>query len=141
MKPPIFPLGAVLTISLLGCGGEETAEPAGETVAEAMAETPGEPAGDRREATPENEGLFKRWGPDQMPDRNEEPLQFFYWRIDKMFTDFDANDDGKLEPHEFAGPPENFERIDRDGDGFLTKRELVDDGAHRVVEPGGVSEP
>lgn len=36
----------------------------------------------------------------------------------------DANRDGKIARDEFKGPPRLFDRIDRDGDGFLTQQEF-----------------
>jgi Ca2+-binding EF-hand superfamily protein len=58
---------------------------------------------------------------------NAEPLQFLYWRVDAMFEGKDADGDGMLDADEFAGEEYNFERIDLNADGFLTKQEVVDD--------------
>ena len=57
---------------------------------------------------------------------NAEPLQFLYWRVDDMFERKDDGD-GRMDMDEFGGEAYNFERIDLNGDGFLTKKEVVDD--------------
>ncbi len=68
-----------------------------------------------------------RLGPEQQPDREAEPLQFFYWRVDRMFDTQDANGDGMISAAEFSGEPTNFERIDANADLQITKQEVVDD--------------
>ena len=73
------------------------------------------------------ENLTSRLGPEEQPDPNAEPLQFLYWRVDAMFERGDSDGDGMLDVDEFAGESYNFERIDLDADGFLTKKEVVDD--------------
>ena len=73
------------------------------------------------------EDLTRRWGPEEQPDPNAEPLQFLYWRVDSMFERQDIDGDGRMDMDEFAGEAYNFERIDINGDGFLTKQEVVDD--------------
>lgn len=45
--------------------------------------------------------------------------------IDKMFAEMDANDDGRLAKIEAKGRlVEDFDRIDADGDGYVTKEEM-----------------
>ncbi len=78
-------------------------------------------------ASGEEEDLTRRWGPEEKPDKNAEPLQFLYWRVDAMFERGDTDGDGMLDPDEFGGEAYNFERMDLNGDGFLTKKEIVDD--------------
>ncbi len=73
------------------------------------------------------EDLTRKWGPEEQPDPNVEPLQFLYWRVDAMFERGDMDGDGRMDMDEFAGEAYNFERIDLNGDGFLTKKEVVDD--------------
>ncbi len=58
---------------------------------------------------------------------NAEPLQFLYWRVDAMFERGDTDGDGRMDLDEFAGEAFNFERIDINNDGFLTKKEMIDD--------------
>jgi hypothetical protein len=77
-------------------------------------------------------------GPDTMPDREAEPVQFLYWRIDRMWEEHDADGDGKLSTEEYAGEPYNFERIDTDADGFLTKQEIIDDMTPVLREEGRI---
>ncbi len=48
----------------------------------------------------------------------------------------DKNGDGKVGRDEWPGRPEGFERIDKDGDGFLTKEEFLA-AAARGGAPGG----
>ena len=43
----------------------------------------------------------------------------------EMFAEMDANEDEKLSEDEVKGPlAENFEKIDADSDGYITKEEL-----------------
>jgi len=45
--------------------------------------------------------------------------------MDKMFAEMDANNDGRLAKLEVKGRlAENFDKIDTDGDGFITKEEM-----------------
>ena len=45
--------------------------------------------------------------------------------IDELFTQMDANNDGKLSKKEVKGPiKDDFAKIDLNKDGFLTKEEL-----------------
>ena len=99
-------------VIVTGCGGG-TSE-----TSSTSSETP---------ASGEEENLTTRLGPEEQPDMNAEPLQFLYWRVDSMFEREDIDGDGKLDADEFAGETYNFERIDLNADGFLTKQEVVDD--------------
>ena len=101
----------VLTVLLAGCSG------GGGTSDEATAAEPAAGA----------EDLFKQWGPSEMPDREAQPLEFFYWRVDEHFRRSDADENGKLAFDEFGGEQVNFERIDVNDDGFVTKQEFIDD--------------
>ncbi len=45
--------------------------------------------------------------------------------IDKVFKEMDANDDGRLAKIEVRGRlAERFDKIDADGDGYITKEEM-----------------
>ena len=70
---------------------------------------------------------MKRWGPEEQPDNDADPLAYFYWRVDGMFERKDASADGRLDLDEYGGEAFNFERIDANGDGFITKKEVIDD--------------
>jgi hypothetical protein len=73
-----------------------------------------------------------------MPDPDTEPLQFLYWRVDQLYDTKDANADGRLDLEEFGGLAHNFERIDVDGDGFVTKQEIIDDQVQTMREEGKI---
>lgn len=45
-------------------------------------------------------------------------------RAQNIFQMNDHNADGMLSREEFPGPPQAFSRMDSDGDGFLTPREM-----------------
>ena len=84
----------------------------------------------------------ERLGPETMPDSEAQPLEFLYWRVDKMFAEYDGDGDGKLSEKEFiedfAGEPYNFERLDTNSDGFLVKKELIDDMVPVLREEGRI---
>lgn len=73
------------------------------------------------------EDLTARMGPEEQPDPNTEPLQFLHWRVDNMFERGDVDGDGRMDLDEFSGETYNFERMDANSDGFITKQEVVDD--------------
>lgn len=105
----------VLVLGLAGCGGgggssTSTEQPAGGTAAN--------PGGT---ATAENAAGG------EMPDPNSQPVEFLHWRVDRMFEAQDTDQDGKITLDEFAGESPNFDRMDSNGDGFLTKQEIIDD--------------
>jgi len=109
----------VLPALLAGCaGGTGTSD---EATATEPAAAPGSPA------AVDDEDLFKQWGPSEKPDREAQPLEFLYWRVDELFRRNDADESGKLEIDELGGEQVNFERIDVDDDGFVTKKEIIDD--------------
>ncbi len=105
-----------LAVIATGCGGGETEKPSTPT-----STTPA------TVASGGEEDLTKRVGPEEQPDQTAEPLQFLYWRVDAMFERGDADGDGRLDTDEFSGESYNFERMDINADGFLTKKEVVDD--------------
>lgn len=112
----------ILILGLVGCGDESSTPPPPGTSA---------PEGD-------TEDLTRRWGPDVMPDREAEPLMFFYWRIDQLYDREDLDMDGRLTKEEFLGEEHNFDRIDGNGDGFLTKQEFMDDFVPKMRERGEI---
>jgi hypothetical protein len=101
-----------------GCGGSGSETSSTSTSSTSSSVTP---------ASGEEEDLTRRWGPEEQPDMNAEPLQFLHWRVDAMFDRDDIDADGRMDLDEFAGEAYNFERMDANGDGFLTKKEVVDD--------------
>jgi hypothetical protein len=112
----------VVMVGLAGCGGggSDSAPP------------------DTAQTGSDDEDLTKRWGPDVMPDQDTEPLQFLYWRVDSLFDRSDLDADGRLTRDEYPGEAFNFERIDANDDGVVTKKEIIDDMAPRLREEGKI---
>ena len=119
MRFPSVVLVSIATLLALGCAGD-AAPPAQETPPVAAAVEPATPLAEGEE------DLFKQYGPDTQPDRDADPVQFWYWRVDEMFRTRDLNTDGKIERDEFTGIGTEFKAIDRDEDGLLTKKEVID---------------
>ncbi|MBO0720582.1 MAG: EF-hand domain-containing protein, partial [Blastocatellia bacterium] len=46
----------------------------------------------------------------------------------------DTNNDGKISREEWKGKPEEFDKIDKNGDGFITKEELAESRRNRFEE-------
>ena len=106
-----FPLVVLISISFLlvgGCAGD------------------GSPPPEENQPASVEEDLFKQYGPDEPPDREEDPVQFWYWRVDEMFRTRDLNTDGKIARGEFTGIGMEFKKIDKNEDNFLTKKEVID---------------
>jgi hypothetical protein len=122
----------VLALFLTGCASEKSDGSASEMpIADAPAsQAPTNSAG-------ENE-LTRRWGPVTMPDQDTEPLEFLYWRVDSLYDVKDADQDGRLTMDEFGGQKANFERIDVDADGFVVKKEIIDDMTQVLREQGSI---
>lgn len=64
-------------------------------------------------------GGFNNFNPVPVPVTNKGPL----W-----FRKMDRNGDGDLSPREFIGTPEDFKRIDTDGDGLIDAKEAEQAG-------------
>ena len=77
-------------------------------------------------------------GPDTMPDREADPLSFLYYRIDRMFEETDTDGDGNLSLEEYQGEVYNFERIDMNSDGLISKQEIVEDRLPALREAGKI---
>ncbi len=120
-------LGLALLVSLAGCSGGATDSDSGETP-----QTGSAPTEDGVE------DLTKRWGPVDMPDSSQQPLEFLYWRVDGLFEREDLDTDGRLSLDEYTGEAYNFERIDANGDGFITKKEVIDDHIPVMREEGKI---
>lgn len=128
---------AASVAALVGCGGGTSDESSAPSSREVPA--PSRPAARATTPTPasgEPEDLKKQWGPDQMPDRLAQPQEFLYWRVDEMFRQLDKDTDGKLSPEEWTSPPENFQKMDVNGDAFLTKREVIDETTRVMTDSG-----
>ena len=126
----ILPYLLVLALFLAGCAGEtsDTPPPAAPVQSTSKAPT----------ASPGDTDLTRKWGPDTMPDKDTEPLEFLYWRVDTLFEDKDLDRDGRLTLVEFGGVTMNFERIDADVDGFVIKKEVIDDMTRVMREQGTI---
>jgi len=70
-----------------------------------------------------------------VPDREADPVAFWNWRVDQLFLTRDADQDGKISRDEFEGNPAEFDVMDADKDGYLTKKEAVDHVLARFMEP------
>jgi hypothetical protein len=125
-------IGVLLAAACGGDGGSETASAEHGGAANSR---PSRPAGGAA-ATAGSEDLLKQWGPDTMPDRTTEPEQFFYWRVDEMFRQNDADQDGMMTFEEYGGMESNFQRLDLNGDSVITKREVIEDQLPREVPQG-----
>jgi hypothetical protein len=120
-------------LSMVACGGGGGGtEPATTGQQRAAGQQPARPA-PAGHAPGSSEDLLKQWGPDTMPDRTQEPEQFFYWRVDEMFRQADADQDGMMTFEEYGGMESNFQRLDANGDGVITKKEVIDDQLPREV--------
>jgi hypothetical protein len=74
-----------------------------------------------------------------MPDRETDPLKFTEWRVDQLILKQDADGDGRLDSVEFGDTPENnFQRIDANQDGFVTKQEILDDLIPKMRQAGDI---
>lgn len=56
---------------------------------------------------------------------------------DKLLRKMDQDRDGQISKDEFLGPPHRFSKIDADGDGFLTTKELKAGFKKRAEQRGG----
>ena len=52
-------------------------------------------------------------------------------RWQRMIRQWDADNDGRISREEFRGPDQAFDRMDADGDGFLTEAEVLAAGAQQ----------
>jgi len=73
-----------------------------------------------------------------MPDRQTEPLKFYTWRVDQLFIKQDADGDGRLDAMEYGNSTDNFQRIDANKDGFVTKQEVLDDLIPKLKQSGEI---
>lgn len=131
-------IGLIVILAFVGCGGgaETTSADADATSAdvdagatEAMQTSSGEE---------EEEDLLKQWGPEEMPDQYAQPLEFLHWRVDRMFEVEDADTDGRISLDEYSGESFNFDRIDMNSDGYITKKEVIDDRIPIMREEGKI---
>jgi hypothetical protein len=74
----------------------------------------------------------------EMPDPATHPLEHLSWRIDLMYEREDKDGDGKLSREEYSGTTYNFKRLDADEDGFITKKEIIDDMTITYRERGQI---
>ena len=73
--------------------------------------------------------------PEDVPDRETDPAGFYDWRVDQMFLNRDADQDGTISRDEFAGNPAEFDVMDVDKDGHLSREEVRDYVFARFVVP------
>ncbi|MDP7036057.1 MAG: EF-hand domain-containing protein [Planctomycetota bacterium] len=52
-------------------------------------------------------------------------------RVRTLFEKFDTNRDGKIDSDEYPGNSDSFKRLDRDGDGVITKGDMSNDSEAR----------
>jgi len=72
------------------------------------------------------------------PDPDSQPVEFLEWRVDQIFAMDDLDGDGRLSIEEWSVPEANFERLDADEDGLLTKQEIVADQTAALREAGEI---
>ena len=73
-----------------------------------------------------------------MPDPNSQPVEFLEWRVDQIFAKDDLDGDGQLTMDEWSGPEHNFERLDANEDGLLSKQEIIADQTEGLRERGEI---
>jgi len=78
--------------------------------------------------------------PPDMPDREQDPVGFWTWRVDLMFKNYDADTNGKISRNEFSGDATEFATMDTDGDGSLSRSEVLDRVIQRFALPELVGE-
>ena len=61
-------------------------------------------------------------------------------RFGKMLENWDADGDGQISKDEYKGRPENFARLDGDGDTFITEQEFVDGMAQMMQRRNPIQE-
>jgi len=125
-------IGLTVMLAFVGCGGGTESTPADD---DASAPQAVQTSGGEEE---EEEDLLKMWGPEEMPDQYAQPLEFLYWRVDRMFEREDPDADGRISRDEFSGESFNFDRIDTNGDGYVTKKEVIDDFIPVMREEGKI---
>lgn len=124
-------IGLTVMLVFVGCGGgAESSSASTDTSATGSVQTGG--------GEEEEEDLLRQWGPEEMPDQYAQPLEFFYWRVDRMFEVEDPDTDGLIHRDEYSGDSINFERIDVNGDGYITKKEVIDDFIPVMREEGKI---
>ena len=124
-------IGLTVMLAFVGCGGgggESTSADTDASTTSAVQASGGE----------EEEDLLKMWGPEEMPDQYAQPLEFLHWRVDRMFEREDVDTDGRISRDEFGGESVNFDRIDMSGDGYITKKEVIDDFVPVLREEGKI---
>ncbi|HEY5652780.1 MAG TPA: sulfatase-like hydrolase/transferase [Pontiella sp.] len=63
------------------------------------------------------------------------------FNIDRFFTRFDTNQDGKVSKAEFTGPEKRFNKIDSDKDGLISREEAEKSPSRKNPEPAGDPRP
>ncbi len=120
----MFAVCLAVLATLAGCGGGN-------------AQSEGSPSASRGGGAGEAD-LNRNWGPAEMPDQEAQPLEFLYWRVDRMFEEIDADVDGRISADEYTGDAFNFQRMDSNGDGFMTKKEIIDDFIPVLRQQGAI---
>lgn len=72
--------------------------------------------------------------PEDVPDREADPVGHWTWRVEQLFLNRDADQDGRISRDEFEGNPTEFDVMDTDKDGYLSKEEVTDHVLARYME-------
>ena len=129
---------ASLALAFAGCGGgaDDRNQAEGHDQHDSHTDGPGEvhAADDGPQQSPGDVAALMA----EMPDPATQPLEHLIWRVDLMYENEDADTDGKLTREEYSGTTYNFQRLDADENGYITKQEIIDDQTVTLRERGRI---